>query len=118
MSFTDLFNFALWAAIIEFMGALLITGYILAAIVILGWRRDIMQARYLAATGIIVGLDFKLAGTLLKLLHLQTWQQIMMFSALFVLRTALKRFFTWEQTRLTHKERLPAQKTYRGENRE
>jgi uncharacterized membrane protein len=113
MSFTDLLDFTFWAAIIEFIGALLITGYILAAVIILAWRRDITQARYLAATGILAGLNFKLAGTLLKLLHLQTWQQIMMFSALFVLRTVLKRFFTWEQTRLTHKEKLPAPKTLR-----
>ena len=104
MSFTDLFDFPFWATVIEFIGALLIVGYILIALVTLVRTRDVGQARYLVATGIIAGLSFKLAGTLLKLLQLHTWQQIMMFAAIFVLRTVLKRFFVWEQTRLKHKE--------------
>src|SRR5260370_35469960 len=104
MSFTDLFDFTFWATVIEFIGALLIVGYILTALVTLVRTRDVGQARYLVATGIIAGLSFKLAGTLLKLLQLHTWQHIMMFAAIFVLRTVLKRFFVWEQTRLKHKE--------------
>ena len=104
MSFTNLFDFTFWATVIEFIGALLIVGYILIALVTLVRTRDVGQARYLVATGIIAGLSFKLAGTLLKLLQLHTWQQIMMFAAIFVLRTVLKRFFVWEQTRLKHRE--------------
>lgn len=100
MGFTDLLDFVFWATVIEFTGALLIIGYILVALVTLVRTRDVKQARYLVANGIIAGLGLKLAGTLLKLLHLHTWQQIGMFTALLVLRTVLKRFFVWEQTRL------------------
>lgn len=100
MNFTNLLDFTFLAAAIEFIGGLLIVGYILAALVTLIRTQDISQARYLAATGIIAGLSFKLAGTLLKLLQLHTWQQIGMFTTLFVLRAVLKGFFTWEQARL------------------
>lgn len=36
----------------------------------------------------------------LKTISLQSWQQILMFVAIFALRFILKRLFTWEQERL------------------
>ncbi|HEY4036334.1 MAG TPA: DUF1622 domain-containing protein [Ktedonobacteraceae bacterium] len=57
-----------------------------------------------AGTGVVTGLSFKLAGTLLKTIQLHTWQQILMFVAIFTLRTVLKRVFTWERERLWYKE--------------
>lgn len=101
MLFADLFNYTLWASLIEFIGALLIVGYIVAALVVLVRSGDITRARLLVIDGAISGLSFKLAGTLLKTIELQTWQQILMFLAIFALRTILKRVFTWERTRLS-----------------
>jgi Protein of unknown function (DUF1622) len=105
MLFGNIFDFTLWAFIIEFAGGLLIVGYIVAAIVTLLRGGGITHARLLAADGAITGLSFKLAGTLLKTIELHTWQQILMFVAIFVLRYALKRLFTWERTQL--QKRIP-----------
>src|SRR2546421_4457891 len=100
MLFGSVLNFTLWAESIEFIGALLIVGYIVAAIISLLRSGSIIRARLIVADGVITGLSFKLAGTLLKTIELHTWQQILMFSAIFALRTFLKRFFIWEHTRL------------------
>ncbi len=62
--------------------------------------RNIVAARLLVADGAIAGLNFKLARTLLKTIKLHTWQQILMFVAIFVLRIMLKRLFMWERERL------------------
>jgi uncharacterized membrane protein len=104
MSITNLFDVTLWAALIEFVGALVIIGYLLAALLTLLYSSDIQLARLQAATGVVTGLSFKLAGTLLKTIQLHTWQQISMFIAIFTLRAVLKRVFTWEQERLRYKE--------------
>src|ERR1051326_4698695 len=100
MLFDNILDFTLWATIIEFIGALLIVCYLLASIITLLYRKDITQPRLIVADGVITGLSFKLAGTLLKTIELHTWQQILMFAAIFTLRTVLKKLFTWERTRL------------------
>jgi len=104
MSATDLLDLTLWAALIEFVGALLIIGYLLAALLTLLRTRDVQLARLQGATGVVTGLSFKLAATLLKTIQLRTWQQIFLFLAIFTLRTVLKRVFTWEQERLQQKQ--------------
>ncbi len=93
-------DFTLWIGLIEFVGALFIIGYVIVALITLLRSHSIVQARLLVADGAITGLSFKLAGTLLKTIELHTWQQILMFVAIFALRTILKRLFTWERTRL------------------
>lgn len=100
MLYGNIFDFALWATIIEFVGALLIIIYIIAAIIALFRRKDITRARLIVADGVITGLSFKLAGTLLKTIVLHTWEQILMFVAIFALRIILKRLFSWERDRL------------------
>ena len=100
MLFADFFNFTIWASIIEFIGALLIVAYMFVALLVLLRTRDVVSARLLVADGVITGLSFKLAGTLLKTIELRTWQQMLMFIAIFALRTLLKRLFTWERVRL------------------
>jgi hypothetical protein len=92
--------YTLGASIIEFVGALLISGYVLAALVMLARTQNIVLARLVVADGIIAGLNFKLAGTLLKMIELHTWRQILMFVAIFALRLVLKRLFIWERGRL------------------
>ena len=100
MLLTHLFDFVLWAAIIEFIGALFIIGYLLAALLLLLQRRDIRQARLLVTDGIIYALSFKVAGSLLKTIELHTWQQIWVFVTILALRTVLKQVFLWERTEL------------------
>ena len=100
MLLSSVFNFGLWATIIEFLGALLIVFYLFRASLVLLFQRNVLLARLLVADGAISGLSFKLAGTLLRTIELQTAQQILMFVSIFALRTVLKRVFTWEQTRL------------------
>lgn len=96
----NLLSLGIGVAVIEFIGALFIVAYVIAAIISLFRSGDLMQARLLVADGAIIGLSFKLAGTLLKTIELQTWEQIFMFVAIFILRTVLKRIFNWERTRL------------------
>ena len=102
MLFANLLDFTLWASIIEFIGALIIAAHIVAAIISLLRTGNIAQARLIVADGAITGLSFKLAGTLLKTIELHTLEQILMFAAIFVLRTVLKRLFTWERERIQH----------------
>jgi uncharacterized membrane protein len=100
INLTNLLDFNLWIAVIEFVGALFIVGYVIAAIVSLFRVRSISYARLLVADGVITGLSFKLAGTLLKSIIVHTWQQILLFAFIFVLRTILKRAFTWERVKI------------------
>lgn len=100
MLYVNIFNYTLWASAIEFVGGLLIIGYMLAALITLIRTHEVTRARLIVADGVITGLSFKLAGTLLKTIQLQTWQQILMFVAIFALRYMLKRMFTWERERL------------------
>lgn len=106
MLYANIFDFTLWANIIEFVGALLIVIYIIVAIFVLFRSKDIVRARLIVADGVITGLSFKLAGTLLKTIELHTWQQILMFVAIFALRTILKMLFTWERGRLQRRLQL------------
>jgi uncharacterized membrane protein len=108
MSLLDILNYTIWIVVIEFIGALIIVGYVVAALVSLFRTRNIVQARLLVAEGAITGLSFKLAGTLLKTIELHTWEQILLFVAIFALRTILKRLFTWEQSRLRQVISQPA----------
>jgi hypothetical protein len=89
-----------WIVTAEAIGSLIIVRYCVAALLALIRRRGITAARLLVAEGAITGLGYKLAGTLLRTLLLLSWRQILMFAAIFVLRTILKRVFVWEQGRL------------------
>jgi len=93
---------AIWASLIEMGGSLIIVAYCLAALLMLLRSRavGIVSARLLIAQGVLTGLNFKLAGTLLKTLLLVSGRQILIFTAIFALRTLLKRLFIWEQTHL------------------
>ncbi|GCE30239.1 hypothetical protein KDA_57230 [Dictyobacter alpinus] len=100
VSISNLFTVSIWASIIDFLGALLIVAYMLFALVGLLRTKDISRARIVVTDGIIAGLNFKLAGTLLRTIGLQSWHQILMFLAILMIRTILKKFFSWEQARL------------------
>jgi uncharacterized membrane protein len=99
MPWHDILGTRAWIPVIEFVGALIIAGYA-AAMISLLCHQPIGQARLLIAEGVMTGLSFKLAATLLKTVLLQSWEQILMFTAIFVMRTLLKRLFTWQRMEL------------------
>jgi uncharacterized membrane protein len=86
--------------LIDLIGGLLVVAYALAGVVALVRTRSLAQARLLVAEGAVFGLSFKTAGTLMKTLELHTWDQIMMFGAVFTLRVVLKQLFVWEKSRV------------------
>ena len=100
MLWRDILGSSAWIPVIEFVGALIIAGYAAAAVVALIRIQNIDQARRLIAEGVITGLSFKLAATLLKMILLQSWEQILMFTAIFAIRTLLKQLFAWQRREL------------------
>lgn len=92
------------ARLIEFGGSLLVvTGCVHGFVVLImgrGSPESIVRARLLVASSIIAALGFKTAATLLKTIELRTWNAILMFAAIFALRTLIKRVLAWEEERL------------------
>jgi uncharacterized membrane protein len=83
--------------LIDLVASVVIAGYVVAAMLKLARGGGVDQARLLVAEGAVLGLSFKVAATLLKTLELHSWEQILMFAAIFTLRTILKQVFLWEQ---------------------
>lgn len=103
-AFFDHFSILFWDTAIEFVGALIIFAYVIAALWTLirrqGFNHGITRARILVAEGAVWGLSFKVAGTLLKTLTVHTWSQFGMFALVFVLRIVVKKVFAREEARL------------------
>lgn len=89
------------AGVIEFGGAIIITTGIVRALIALATGESIGRARLLAIAGVLSGLGFKSAATLLKAIELGTWHGIAAFAAILTLRTFIKQVFLWERKRLT-----------------
>jgi uncharacterized membrane protein len=83
--------------LIDLIASVVIAGYVVAAMLKLSRGGGVERARLLVAEGAVLGLSFKVAAALLKTLELHTWEQILMFAAIFALRTTLKQVFLWEQ---------------------
>ncbi|MFL5813543.1 MAG: DUF1622 domain-containing protein [Bdellovibrionia bacterium] len=92
----DFFHFSGWAAVIEFVGALVIVSAIVRAVFTLRHPFDVQRARLIVADGAVAGLSFKVAATLLKTVALQSWHQIAMFAVILALRTVIKTEFNWQ----------------------
>lgn len=107
MRLTDWLGFRTWIVIIQFGGALLITGYAAAAVAALVRTRNVERARLVMADGVIAGLSVLVVGALLGMITLESWQDIGWFAAIFGLRTLLKRLFVWEEA---HLRRAPARR--------
>lgn len=92
------------ATLIEFGGGLLVVFGCARGLVTLvsgfGSRDGIVKARLLVADGIVAGLGFKTAATLLKTIELRSWDAILMFVAVFALRTVVKQALMREQAGL------------------
>ena len=82
------------ATLIEFGGGLLVVFGCARGLLRLaagfGSRRSIVSARLAVADGIVAALGFKTAATLLKTIELRSWEAILMFVAVFALRTFVK----------------------------
>ena len=100
-------DFPIWIVVIQFGAALLIAGYAAATVVVLARSRNIDRARLLLADGVINGMSLLVAAALLRMILLESWQDIGLFAATFCLRTLLKRVFVWEEARL---RQLPARR--------
>ncbi len=102
---------------IEFVGAVIIAGYCVTAWDPLLHNGEVRLARLRVAEGVLVGMNFKVAATLLKTIELHSWGQIGLFILVFALRTIIKWLFTWEQQRVrdvtfaSHKSDTPAPAT-------
>jgi hypothetical protein len=99
MSSHQLLDFSWWGLALQLMSAVVITGFIAAAMVSLGLGR-VLRARLLVAEGVIGGLGLMTAAALLRTIGLRTWHQILMFTLILSLRILLKKLFVWEKRRL------------------
>ncbi len=96
----DIFHFAAWIMVIELIGTCVIVGHVFWALrSLLRDPQNLKHAQFIVADGALLGLSFKLAGTLLKTIELHTWKQILIFSTILLLRTLLKRVFSWGKKR-------------------
>jgi hypothetical protein len=93
-------GFPTWIVVIQFGATLLIAGYAAAALVALARGRDIDRARLIMADGVINGLSLLVVAALLRMIMLESWEDIGLFAVTFGLRTLLKRLFVWEEARL------------------
>lgn len=94
-------------SLIELLAAFVVAWH--AALALWSLLRDHSgdRARVLIAGGVLDALGFSVAGTLLKTIGLQSWQEIRMFAFVLVLRTVLKRIFQWERRAILSR-RTPA----------
>ena len=92
------------ATLIEFGGGLLVVAGCLNGlwrlVQGLGSRSSIVAARLAVAAGIVAALGFKAAATLLKTIELRSWNSILMFVAIFALRTFIKQAVVREEADL------------------
>jgi hypothetical protein len=100
MSSNPLLEFSWWGLALQLVGAVVITGFIAAALASLGLGHSVLRARFLVAEGVIGGLGVMTAATLLRTIGLRTWHQILMFTLILALRILLKKLFVWEKQRL------------------
>ena len=92
------------ALLIEFGGGLLVVAGCARGLFRLvagaGGREGIVAARLAVADGIVAALGFKMAASLLKTIELRSWDAILMFLAVFALRTFVKRALVREEAQL------------------
>ena len=88
---------ALGGTLIELAAAFVISFHAAWALLALLRGQGTDRARLIIANGVLAGLAFSVAGTLLKTIALQTWPQLGTFLFVYALRTMLKRVFAWER---------------------
>jgi uncharacterized membrane protein len=98
---------AVGGAAIELLTALVVAFHACRALVAIVRRFDADRPRLIIAEGVLAALGFSVAGTLLKALALQSWQQIGMFAFVLALRTLLKQVFKREREQITRRTLAP-----------
>jgi uncharacterized membrane protein len=96
-----------WIAVggvaIELLAALVVAFHVCRALLAILRRYDADRPRLIIADGVLAALGFSVAGTLLKALALQSWQQIGMFAFVLALRTLLKQVFKREREQMARR---------------
>lgn len=100
-------SFQLLALLPEAIGSLVIVAYVVRATVELLRGRGIDNSRLIVAEGVLLGLSFKVATSLLKTAVLHSWTQIGLFAFVLALRTILKRLFAWEREKIIANRKSP-----------
>jgi uncharacterized membrane protein len=88
---------ALGGLMIELFAAIAVSFHALYALTCIVRREGSDKARRVKAEGVLWGLGFMVAGTLLTTLALQSWAQIRTFAVILTLRTLLKKVFSSER---------------------
>ena len=91
---------ALGGTAIALTAALVVAFHACWALLAIVRRYETERPRLLVADGVLAALGFSVAGTLLKALALQSWQQIGMFAFVLTLRTLLKAVFKRERAQM------------------
>jgi hypothetical protein len=85
-------------ALLNLMASVIICRYLVQALQLLP---NIKASQFRTSKGVLSGFDFILAGTLLKSIGVKQWQPLLMLIAILLIRTMLKKSFTWEKTQLS-----------------
>ena len=96
--------------IIEMVGAIILCAYLLQSLFqsLRHWH-ELEYAQVIAANGVVIALDYKLAATVLKTLALNGWQQIAAFVAILSIRIIVKRQMAWQMAKFGSKtQKKPA----------
>ena len=100
MFWNQLLDLSWWGLALQLASAVIITGFVVVALVSLSTDGGVTRARLLVAEGVIGGLGVMTAATLLRMIGLRGWHQILMFTLILLLRVLLKKLFVWEKHRL------------------
>ena len=97
MFWNQLLDLSWWGLALQLASAVIITGFVVVALVSLSLGGGVLRARRLVAEGVIGGLGVMTAASLLRTIGLRTWHQILMFTLILFLRILLKKLFAWEK---------------------
>jgi uncharacterized membrane protein len=103
MHLAEWLGFRAWIAVIQFGAAVLIAGYAAAAVATLVRTRNVERARLVMADGVVTGLSVLVIGALLRMIILESWQDIGLFAVTLGLRTLLKQLFVWEEAHIARR---------------
>lgn len=96
---------------IDLLTAVVVAYHVGWALVLIVRGRGSDAAKAVVADGVIAGLGFGVAGSLLKTIALGDWPHLRMFAFVFVFRTLLKRVFQQEQLAVTRRLDVVASST-------
>jgi uncharacterized membrane protein len=95
-----LLDAAPWARAIQAVAALVLSGYVLSALVALVPDGDVRRARLVLTEGVLVVLGLMVPATVLRTLAVRSWDHILALAFVLGLRILLKKLFLWEKSRI------------------